>query len=188
MVCSFVEWTVEWPHGVRMHLPLDVASGVGIDNCVVLSPSSLLSCFILVRMVNLSRNIDGVRMHQMVRLEWELTFVPFSPQFLFWYRWGWLFFCFFCSKCFLSIVTLSFYHFVILLFCLFLVACYATLHPAMSVGRSIGWSVGRSVGRLVGRSVSPLLTFSAFLSFLIKQLLPRCPSDLQHCSCPPARD
>ena len=39
----------------------------------------------------------------------------------------------------------------------FLVACYATLHPALSVGRSVGWSVGRlvgwSVGRLVGRSV-----------------------------------
>ena len=36
----------------------------------------------------------------------------------------------------------------------FLVACYATLHPAMSVGLSaghlVGWSVGRMVGRLVG--------------------------------------
>ena len=31
---------------------------------------------------------------------------------------------------------------------LFLVACYATLHPAMSVRRSVGWSVGRSVGPL----------------------------------------
>ena len=29
----------------------------------------------------------------------------------------------------------------------FLVACYATLQPAMSVGRSVGQSVGRSVGR-----------------------------------------
>ena len=29
----------------------------------------------------------------------------------------------------------------------FLVACYATLHPAMSVDRSVGWSVGRLVGR-----------------------------------------
>ena len=59
----------------------------------------------------------------------------------------------------------------------FLVACYATLHPAMSVGRS--------VGRLVG----PHFTFSAFLSVLSSLLLPKCPSALlQHCPCPPARD
>ena len=130
MVCSFVEWTVESPHGVRMRLLLDAASGVGIDICAILPPISLL-----------------IQM-------------------------GLVVFLFLLFKCFLSIVTLSFYHFVILLFCLFLVACYATLHPAMSVGRSIGWSVGWSVGRLVGRSVSPLLTFSAFLRFLSIRLLP----------------
>ena len=59
----------------------------------------------------------------------------------------------------------------------FLVACYATLHPAMSVGRS------------VGRSVGPLIIFSAFLSLLSLPLLPKCSGDLlQPCSCPPARD
>ena len=41
----------------------------------------------------------------------------------------------------------------------FLVACYATLHPAMSVRRS----VSRSVGRLVGWSV-PFLLFRHFLA------------------------
>ena len=39
----------------------------------------------------------------------------------------------------------------------FLVACFATLHPAMSVrrsvGRLVGWSVGWLVGWLVGRFV-----------------------------------
>ena len=60
-----------------------------------------------------------------------------------------------------------------------LVACYTTLHPAMSVH----WLVGLSVGRLVGQS--PFF----FLSILSTPLLPRCPSDpLQHCSCPPALD
>ena len=50
----------------------------------------------------------------------------------------------------------------------FLVACYATLHPAMSVRWSVGWSV------------SPLFRI---------RLLPKCPSDLsQHCSCPPTCD
>ena len=39
----------------------------------------------------------------------------------------------------------------------FLVACYATLHPAMSVS----WSVSL----LVGRSVGPIFTFSAFWAF-----------------------
>ena len=59
----------------------------------------------------------------------------------------------------------------------FLVACYATLYPALSVRR------------LVGRLVGPLFTFSAFLSVLSSLLLPKCPSDLlYHCPCPPARD
>ena len=68
---------------------------------------------------------------------------------------------------------------------MFLVACYATLYPALSVGRS----VGRSVGWSVGRSVGPHFTFSAFLSVLSSLLLPKCSSDLlHHCPCPPARD
>ena len=50
------------------------------------------------------------------------------------------------------------------LFHLFLVACYATLHPALSVRRSVGWSVGRSVGWSVGRSV-PILLFLFVLLF-----------------------
>ena len=67
----------------------------------------------------------------------------------------------------------------------FLVACYATLHPALLVG----WLVGRLVSWSVGRLVGPLFTFSAFLSFLSLPLLPKCSCDLlQHCSCPPARD
>ena len=36
----------------------------------------------------------------------------------------------------------------------YLVACYATLHPAMSVRWSVGWSVGRLVGRSVGWSIT----------------------------------
>ena len=39
---------------------------------------------------------------------------------------------------------------------LFLVACYATLHPAMAVRWSVGWSVGRS----------PFYFFGDFLAFL----------------------
>ena len=54
-----------------------------------------------------------------------------------------------------------------------------------STPRYVGPSVGQSVGRLVG----PLFTFSAFLSYFILPLRPKCSSDLlQHCSCPPARD
>ena len=33
---------------------------------------------------------------------------------------------------------------IFFIFAFFLVACYATLHPALSVRRSVGWSVGRS--------------------------------------------
>ena len=63
----------------------------------------------------------------------------------------------------------------------FLVACYVTLHPTLSVR----WSVGR----LVGWSVGPHFTFSVFLSVLSSLLLPKCPSDLlYHCPCPSARD
>ena len=37
----------------------------------------------------------------------------------------------------------------------FLVACYATLHPALCIGRSVGWSVGHT---LLFLSISFLLT------------------------------
>ena len=47
-----------------------------------------------------------------------------------------------------------------------LVACYAILHSAMSVGRSVGQFL-----------LSPF-TFSAFLSFLSSLLLPKCYNDL----------
>ena len=46
---------------------------------------------------------------------------------------------------------------------MFLVACYAILHPTLSVG----WSVGRLVGWLVGRSVG----WSPFYFFRIFKLL-----------------
>ena len=42
---------------------------------------------------------------------------------------------------------------------LFLVAYYATLHPALLVGRSVGWLVSQSVGR------SPLYSFGVFELF-----------------------
>ena len=47
----------------------------------------------------------------------------------------------------------------LLTFLSFLVACYATLHPAMSIRRSAGWSVGPLF-------TCPLFTFLAFLSLL----------------------
>ena len=59
----------------------------------------------------------------------------------------------------------------------FLVACYATLHPPMSICLSVGQSVG------------PFFTFLGFFYLLSSLLLPKCPSDLlYHCPCPPARD
>ena len=48
----------------------------------------------------------------------------------------------------------------------FLVACYATLHPALSVGRL--------VGRLVGWLVGPHFTFFMFLRSLASLLLAKC--------------
>ena len=56
---------------------------------------------------------------------------------------------------------------------LFLVACYATLHPALSVR----WSVRLSH-----------FTFLFFLRSLASLLLPKWWSDLKYSSCPPARD
>ena len=53
----------------------------------------------------------------------------------------------------------------------FLIACYATLHTAMSVGLSIGWLVGWLVGWLAGRS--PVHFFSVFELFS-SLLLPNC--------------
>ena len=52
----------------------------------------------------------------------------------------------------------------------FLVACYATLYPALSVRPSVGRSVGRSVGWLVG----PHFTFFMFLRSLASLHLPKC--------------
>ena len=58
-------------------------------------------------------------------------------------------------------------HAVWLTACVFLVACYATLHPAMSVrwlvGRLVGWSVARMVGRSDGWS--PFYFFGVFELF-----------------------
>ena len=59
----------------------------------------------------------------------------------------------------------------------FLVACYATLKPALSVRRSVGPSVGPSH-----------FTFSASMGFLAFLLLPKCSTDLNYGPCPPARD
>ena len=50
----------------------------------------------------------------------------------------------------------------------FLVACYATLHPALSVRLSVRRSVRRSH-----------FTFSAFMGFLAILLLPKCSTDLK---------
>ena len=54
---------------------------------------------------------------------------------------------------------------------MFLVACYATLHPALSVRRSVGPSVRPSVRR----SVQHTLLFLGFWDFLLQC---SCPNDL----------
>ena len=59
----------------------------------------------------------------------------------------------------------------------FLVACDATLHPALSVRRSVGPSVRPSH-----------FTFLGVLRFLASLLLPKWWSDLNYGPCPPARD
>ena len=51
---------------------------------------------------------------------------------------------------------------------MFIVECYATLHPALSVR----WSVDPSLGLLDSRSIGPFYIFSAFLSFSSLPLLP----------------
>ena len=63
----------------------------------------------------------------------------------------------------------------------FLVACYATLHPALSVGQSVCWSVGRSV---------TFYFFYFFYEFYFwtSLLLPKWSGDLKYGPCPPARD
>ena len=53
---------------------------------------------------------------------------------------------------------------------IFLVACYATLHPAMVVHRSVGWSVGWSVG--------PILLFRHFWAFWAFWACGSCPDAL----------
>merc|ERR1712074_290452 len=91
-------------------------------------------------------------------------------------------FCVFLSFCLLFFA----FCFLLFLFCslslsffflFFLVACYATLHPAMSVRPSVRRSVGPSH-----------FTFSAFMGFLAIPLLPKCSTDLKYGPCPPARD
>ena len=64
----------------------------------------------------------------------------------------------------------------------FLVACYATLHPALSVRPSVGLSVRPSV--------CPSVTFYFFYGFysLTSLLLHKWSSELKHGPCPPARD
>ena len=66
-----------------------------------------------------------------------------------------------CSVCILAIM-------VVFVFFVFLVACYATLHPTLSVRLSVRQSVHRSVGP----SVRPTLLFFGFCGFW------------PHCSCP----
>ena len=59
----------------------------------------------------------------------------------------------------------------------FLVACHATLHPALSVRRSVRPSVRHT-----------LLFFLFFLRSLASLLLPKWSSDLKNSPCPPTRD
>ena len=73
-------------------------------------------------------------------------------------------------------------HISVVLRSFFLVACYATLHPALSVRPSVRRSA-------VGPSVGPShFTFSAFMGFLAIPLLPKYSTDLKYGPCPPARD
>ena len=61
---------------------------------------------------------------------------------------------------------------------LFLVACYGTLHPALSVRLLVRLSVRPSVH----------FTFSALMGVLALLLLPKCSTDLNYGPCPPTRD
>ena len=71
----------------------------------------------------------------------------------------------------------------------FLVACNTTLHPALSVRRSIHPSVHPSVRPSVHWSVGPAhFTFLAFMGFLAIPLLPKCSTDHKYGPCLPARD
>ena len=67
----------------------------------------------------------------------------------------------------------------------FLVACYATLQPALSVRPSVRRSVGPSVHPFVGPSH---FTYSALMGVLALLLLPKSSTDLNYGPCPPARD
>ena len=53
-------------------------------------------------------------------------------------------------------------NFVLVLACWFLVACFATLHPALSVRRSVGPSVRRSLRPSVGPSHTSIHYFFGF--------------------------
>ena len=60
----------------------------------------------------------------------------------------------------------------------FLVACFATQHPALSVRPSVGRSLHPSV----------TLYFLALMGVLALLLRPKCSTDLNYGPCPPARD
>ena len=66
-----------------------------------------------------------------------------------------------------------FAHFFFLVVINFLVACYATLHPALSVGPSVRHT---------------LLSRRLWFFFFALQLLPKCSTDLKYGPCPPTRD
>ena len=63
----------------------------------------------------------------------------------------------------------------------FLVACYATLHPALLVGPSVCPSSGLSVR-------PSHFTFLTLMGVLALLLLPKCFTDLNYGPSPPARD
>ena len=63
----------------------------------------------------------------------------------------------------------------------FPIACYATLHPALSVLLSVGPSVHPWVR-------ASHLTFLASMGFLALLLLPKCSTDLKYGPCPPECD
>ena len=67
--------------------------------------------------------------------------------------------------------------FIFLNWLMFLVACKATLQPALSVRGSVGRQDGRS-----------LLDFFLFLRYLASLFLPKCSSDIKYGPCPPVLD
>ena len=79
----------------------------------------------------------------------------------------------------------------------FLVACYATLHQALSIHWSVHPSVRSSVHLSVRPSIHPSIhpsvrpshfIFSKSMGFLAIPLLPKCSTDIKYSPCPPARN